>query len=265
MYADLYTPLPDADAYLERIGISRPQSPTAEFLDELVYAHQRSVPFENLDVYEHHLEPSLGIADLFEKVVVRKRGGYCFELNALFASLLASLGFHVQPAFARVLIRRTDYPLISHRANIVNVSGSPLLVDVGFGGPMPGFAPELADGFSRAEHGQAFTVHSRGSFWWDIGFTGNTATYTGKENIVLSVCAMPAEEHDFIPLSYYQSQNPQSAFRQNRMANIRTADGAIDLRNLTFTEYRSGKRSAREIAEDEVGRLLAERFGIVGW
>ena len=94
----LYEPLPSVEAYLARIGIDGAKEPTLAFLDELVYAHQCSVPFEDLDICEKHAEISLDIAALFDKIVTRRRGGYCFEQNALFASLLRALGSRCRPA-----------------------------------------------------------------------------------------------------------------------------------------------------------------------
>ncbi|MBQ9041804.1 MAG: arylamine N-acetyltransferase [Eggerthellaceae bacterium] len=260
MSEELYQPLPDVEAYLARIGIDQVKEPSPEFLDELIYAHQTHVPFDNLDVYAKGLNPSLAIADLFDKIVVRKRGGYCFEMNAAFGALLKALGFDVRPCMARVLLRPIPYPLISHRANFVTIDGKTYLADVGFGGPMAPFAPLVEDGATRTEDGHTFTLHRSAHSWWDVGYTGSKE----EERIVLSVCALRVGEEDFIPLSFYQAQFPESVFRLNRMANIKTEDGAYDLRNMTYTEFRGGEKTVRELeSEDEVTRLLEEKFGIV--
>ena len=261
MSEELYEPLPDLDAYLERIGITHTKTPSREFLDELIYAHQHSVPFDNLDVCEKGLVPSLGIADLFDKIVVRKRGGYCFERNALFGALLKALGFDVRPCMARVLLRPIPYPLISHRANIVTLDGKRYYADVGFGGPQPTFAPLIEDGASRTECGQTFTLHRTGHSWWEVGYQGTKE----EERRVLRVCTLVVGEEDFIPLSFFQAQNPQSVFKLNRMANIKTEDGALDLRNNTYTVFAGDQKTAREVADDELDSLLAEKFGIVDW
>ena len=259
MSEELYEPLPDIDAYLTRIGISHAKEPTLEFLDELIDAHQHAVPFDNLDVHTKGLTPSLGIADLFEKIVNRKRGGYCFELNAAFNALLRGLGFDSRPVMARVLLRPVPYPLISHRANVVTIDGRDYLADVGFGGPMASFAPLMEDSASRTEGSRTFTLHKRNDYWWEVGYTGSKA----EESIVLRVCTMPVGEEDFIPLSFYQANNPESVFRLNRMANIKTANGAFDLRNNTFTEYHDNEKAVSEIDEADIPALLQEKFGIV--
>ena len=251
--------LPDIEAYLARIGVSHTAEPTLEFLDELIDAHQHAVPFDNLDVHTKGLTPSLAITDLFDKIVNRKRGGYCFELNAAFNALLRGLGFDSRPAMARVLLRPDPSPLISHRANIVAIEGRNYLADVGFGGPMASFAPLMEDGASRTEGLHTFTLHERDEFWWEVGYTGSKA----DERIVLRVCTMPVGEEDFIPLSFYQANNPESVFRLNRMANIKTADGALDLRNNTYTEFHGTEKNVFEFAEDNIPALLQEKFDIV--
>ena len=257
----LYAPIPNLDAYLARIGIEKAKPLTTEFLDELIYAHQHSVPFDNLDVYEKGLVPSLGIADLYDKVVVRKRGGYCFELNALFGALLKALGFEVQPCMARVLLRPIPYPLISHRANIVSINNKRYLADVGFGGPQPTFAPLIEDGASRTEEGKTFTLHRVAHSWWEVGYQGSKE----EERAVLRICMLAVGEEDFVPLSFFQAQNPDSVFRNTRMVNIKTADGALDLRNNTYTVFAGAEKTSREIADDELDQLLSEKFSITNW
>ncbi len=261
MSEELYAPIPDLDAYLARIGIAEAKAPTAAFLDALIYAHQHTVPFDNLDVFAKGLTPSLAIADLFDKIVVRKRGGYCFELNALFGALLKALGFEVRPCMARVLLRPIPYPLISHRANIITIDGKRYFADVGFGGPQPTFAPLIEDGASRTEEGQTFTLHRVAHSWWEVGYQGTKE----EERSVLRICMLAVGEEDFVPLSFYQANFEGSVFRNTRMVNIKTADGALDLRNDTYTVFAGGQKTSREITEDELDQLLEEKFGIANW
>ena len=89
------------DAYLDRIGASRPGRPTADGLQKLHAAHLLAVPFENLSI--HLGEPiRLDEDGLFDKLVARNRGGFCYELNGAFAALLSGLDFDVTLLAARV-------------------------------------------------------------------------------------------------------------------------------------------------------------------
>src|SRR5205085_8232372 len=92
---------PRVQAYLDRIGYDGPTEPGLITLTGLQRAHMLSVPFENLDV---HLGRRLVLdpAANFEKIVGRRRGGWCFELNGLFGWLLEQLGFDVTLLGSRV-------------------------------------------------------------------------------------------------------------------------------------------------------------------
>src|SRR5688500_2931419 len=97
----------DVNAYLNRIGYQGPLEPSAQTLRDLHVAHLRTVPFENLSIHSH--EPIvLDDAALFEKVVQRRRGGFCYELNGLFTALLRSLGFEVEMLSAAVARPRSE-------------------------------------------------------------------------------------------------------------------------------------------------------------
>jgi N-hydroxyarylamine O-acetyltransferase len=118
--------------YLKRIGAQRPTGPTQEALNDLHTRHQLAVPFENLSI--HLGEPiTLGEESLFEKIVLRRRGGFCYELNGAFARLLGALGFPVSYLAAGVFGEGgTVSPLFDHMVLGVQ-AGGPWLADVGFG------------------------------------------------------------------------------------------------------------------------------------
>ena len=92
----------DIDAYFQRIGYQGERSPTLETLRFLHRAHMQSVPFENLNI--GHGWPIVTTEEaLFRKIVSGRRGGFCYELNGLFAALLRALGFDVTLLSARVV------------------------------------------------------------------------------------------------------------------------------------------------------------------
>ena len=121
-------------AYLDRIAVARPR-----VLDEAAFrilhrAHQMAVPFENLSI--HLAEPiSLDEDDLLGKIITRRRGGFCYELNGAFALLLLALGAQVERVAARVYGDGRLSPPFDHLALVVRLAdgGGPWLADVGFG------------------------------------------------------------------------------------------------------------------------------------
>lgn len=123
----------DVDRYLARIKIGQTKPPSLPFLTRLMEAHLKSVPFENLDILLGR-NISLEVSRVYEKVVEKNRGGYCFELNGLFAWLLRELGFQVDLVSAHVFEKKTGLfgPEFDHLALLVHLDRV-YLVDVGFG------------------------------------------------------------------------------------------------------------------------------------
>src|SRR2546421_10050322 len=139
----------DIQAYLQRIDYTGPLVPSAKTLRLLQVAHLRTVPFENLSI--HSGEPIVLDDDaLFEKIVSRRRGGFCYELNGLFAALLRALGFDVAMLSAQVADAQGTFgPDFDHMTLLVN-QDERWLADVGFGDSFS--EPLLLD--SRQEQGQ---------------------------------------------------------------------------------------------------------------
>src|SRR6188768_1544673 len=134
-------PAMDLAAYFQRIGYRGRYQPNFALLSALTAAHTQSIPFENLDVLlglPIALEPDA----LFQKLVVDRRGGYCFEQNGLFLEVLRELGFQVTPISARVRLQRPrDFtPPRTHVFLRVELGGESWLTDVGVGG-LPMSAP----------------------------------------------------------------------------------------------------------------------------
>jgi N-hydroxyarylamine O-acetyltransferase len=122
----------DLDAYGRRIGLAGTLAPTRECLDRLIASHAAAIPFENIEVLAHHV-PRLDLQGLQDKLVRRRRGGYCFEQNTLFRAVLQAIGFDVRPMEARI---RSGVPADvvtarTHLATRVTLDGVAYVVDVG--------------------------------------------------------------------------------------------------------------------------------------
>src|SRR5271169_1958548 len=122
----------DVEAYLQRIEYGGPRQPSAACLRALHRQHLFTVPFENLDIPLGN-PISLDLAQLYDKIVVRRRGGFCYELNGLFCELLTAMGFQVQMLSARVCRAAGGFgPEFDHMLLKVELE-EPWLADVGFG------------------------------------------------------------------------------------------------------------------------------------
>ena len=123
----------DLQAYLQRIGYDGGLDPTVETLTALHRAHVLSIPFENLDILLGR-PIRLDLASLQAKLVRDRRGGYCFEQNALFAAVLEHLAFDVTGLAARVTMGEERTTPRTHMILAVDIAGTRWLADVGFGG-----------------------------------------------------------------------------------------------------------------------------------
>ena len=252
MYEELYAPLPDAAAYLKRIGLAREKpEPTAAWLDRLVHAQLTHIPFDDMDVWGRGDTPSLAIADIFDKIVVRHRGGYCFELNSLFCAFLRALGFDAY-VVAVHLLREDFVPPPAHCAVICTIDGEKWFSDVGFGGPVPDGCVKY-DG--AVYHG--YRVVRDGEYHClELMKDG------GAQRIMLyrDASILPV---DMIPMNFHVSQRPGSLFRNVLNVNLRLPDGGVWLLDRKFSLHSATERIEREIRDqDDLRQVLTQYFGI---
>ncbi|WP_239152234.1 arylamine N-acetyltransferase family protein [Virgisporangium aurantiacum] len=234
--------------YLDHLGVER-GSPTLALLSELQERHLHVVPFENLSVHlgeEIVLEP----VALVDKIIERRRGGFCYELNGAFAALLTALGYSVELLAARV----KDGPLFDHLALRVDVDGEPWLVDVGFG-RFTHRPIRLDVRTPQADPGGTFTVSERDHGDLAIDRDGEPE-YT--------VETRPRVLDDFGPTCWYQRTSPRSHFTRSLVCTRLTGTGRITLSGRELIRTGAGGRDQRVLETDaEVLAAYHEHFGIV--
>lgn len=245
----------DITTYLERIGYVGSKEPTAETLAALQYAHLLSVPFENLSIHVH--EPiRLEEESLFEKIVVRKRGGFCYELNILFAALLTALGYQVRLLSAEVAGADGEFsPPFDHLMLRVDLA-EPWLVDVGFGDTFR--HPLLLD--SRDTQPQPM-----GSYRLQQSGTYTMLEELSDDRWVSQYRFEPATHHreEFIPRCEFQQTSPESHFTQRRVCTLATPEGRLTLSDHRFITTHGRVRTERPIEnEADFQEVLATVFHI---
>ena len=147
----------DLDAYRRRIGFAGALAPTRDCLAQLILAHAAAIPFENIEVLARRV-PRLDLAGLQDKMIRRRRGGYCFEQNTLFRGVLQAIGFDAQPMEARI---RSGVPADvvtarTHLATRVALDGVDRMVDVGCSTVAPLAPLVLASREEQAAHGGVY-------------------------------------------------------------------------------------------------------------
>ena len=259
MYESMNQSIPDIGEYLARIGLSAVPSPTLDGLNDLIWAHQTHVPFEDLNTSWLGRPVSLEIPALYDKVVLRRRGGYCYELNALFTRLLLDLGFDARSVFCRVVRGRDFLPPCAHRGIVVALDGGLYFCDVGFGGPMPAGALEIADGAGGDVRGETFRIDRFDDYWWTL----SRDTSAGVREAVLQFNTFPQTPQEFIAANMKSALDPESIFVKQVLVNLRTGDGALSITDDTFTIRSSGESRTTTIEDEHaLRRILKDYFGI---
>jgi len=259
-YSEYFKKIENVDGYFERIGLKKGEKipVTREGLDKLVLAHVSNVPFENLDIYEHGIKPDLSVDALYDKIVIKRRGGYCFEQNALFMSLLETLGFDVFPVGARVSRGDFDFKRLSHRATIATIEGVRYLCDVGFGGPVVCGALPVDDNSPYELQGDVFSVEQYDQ--------KNKILIRHKDGDREPIYIFAPEQFfilDFVALSFFMAGSSDSNFTKKRMANLRTDQGSVSIDDNIFRSRENGVLSERVLnSEAELEEILKSRFGL---
>jgi len=242
-------------AYLNRIGVPRPAAVGAAELRTLHRAHQTRVPFENLSI--HLAEPiSLDPGALLEKIVERRRGGFCYELNGAFALLLEALGAGVTRVAARVHGDAGFGPPFDHLALVVRpADGSgPWLADVGFGSHS--VYPLRFD--SRAEQDDpAARFRLADTPDADVDVHKN-----GQPQYRIEPRARALD--DFGPTCWYQQTSPRSHFTAGTICSRLTEDGRVSISDRTLIRTSGESRTEEALPGDEaVLAAYRDHFGII--
>lgn len=202
-------------SYLARLEITEPVQNDLNSLNRLLFAQLTHIPFDSLDVWGAGLCPSLKLNDIYEKIVEKGRGGYCFELNTLFRSLLNALGFDAYQAVAFILNPDGTPQPPAHNVILCNLNDTRYFLDVGYGGPVPYQALELKEGIQ-----DGFLLKKE-----DIWYV-HRITEEGQRPLT-AFRDVPVTVNELIPLNFFISQKPDIHFRHMIHLSKRNADGSI--------------------------------------
>jgi N-hydroxyarylamine O-acetyltransferase len=240
------------ESYLRRLDARVYDAPSLHTLRDLMGRHLQTVPFENLDIVHRRRNP-LSTDGVLDKVVIRRRGGFCYELNEAFGALLTHLGFSLRRIEARVWNdeRQQFGAPFDHLALIVSLPEGDFLVDVGFGdnnrAPM-----RLPEDTLTDISGTYSLAPSTGEFW------------------LLSRLGKPLYEMDlkgqslsaFEPMYSYHQTSPESVFSRGLICTRATPFGRITLSRDRLIIADGATR--RETKITDLARALAEHFGVTG-
>jgi N-hydroxyarylamine O-acetyltransferase len=242
----------DARACLDRIGYGGPLAPTAGTLRVLHRRHLLTVPFENLDISlgrEIVLDPERFV----DKIVRRHRGGFCYELNGSFASLLMALGFRMTLLSARVAneegIASKEFDHLTLRVDLEE----PWLADVGFGDNF--LEPlRLASGIEQQDSAGSFRLIDAGL---------ERLEPDGSWRLQYRFSLEPRRLAEFAGMCHYHQTSPDSHFTCNRICSLATPDGRITLSGMRLIVTSHSRTEEQMLGTETDWRsALRDHFGI---
>ncbi|MBW0013376.1 arylamine N-acetyltransferase [Mycobacterium sp.] len=252
----------DLQAYFDRIEYRGVPEPNLAALQDLVTAHLETIPFENLDPLMGMPVDDLSPKALVDKLVHRRRGGYCYEHNGLMGYVLAEVGFRVRWLGGRVVwMRPPDAPVPAQAHTLLTVtfpgSRGSYLVDVGFGGQTPTSPIRIETGtVQQTTHGP-YRLEDRGD-----GLVLQ-ALVRGEWSPLYEFATRTEPAIDRNVGSWFVSTHPASEFVTALMAARITDEARLNLRGRDLTIHRAD--ASEKIRLDDAGAVvdaLIDRFGI---
>ena len=243
--------------YLARIGYRGPVAPTLEVLAALQAAHIAAIPFEAIDALTG-AGVDIGADAVDAKLIGQRRGGYCFEQNALFLRVLRAIGFEAEGLLGRVRWMLPDDAPPTPRTHMVvrvTLRGRRWLADVGFGAAVPPQPLAMDREEAQPTRHESYRVVRQGAEWQvALSIEGEWRTLYRIEDV-------PPPAIDYELGNWYTSAHPDSHFRHQLIAARTTAEARYGLRdNRLTTRLADGRIDRRYLTADEIARVLSEIF-----
>lgn len=244
--------------FFQRIGMD-PDTPvemTVDFLGKVQLHCVLNIAYENLDILENkplQLTPDA----LYDKIVHRCRGGYCFELNGLLTHMLREMGFEVSERFARFLRGEPEVPMRRHRVTIVHMPDGDYLCDIGVGLIAPRLPLRIEENTVQEQNGETYRFTKdahHGWILWDL--------YRGQWREYICFSDDRVFDVDFLQPSFYCEQHPDSPFNKEYMLAIKTEAGrrTIDGRCYKVFEGEELVHIEENISDERLNSLFENEF-----
>jgi len=250
------------DNYFERIGYTGPRTPTLEVLKAIHRLHPRAIPFENLNPLTRRAV-KLDLESVEKKLVDDRRGGYCFEQNALLANVLVELGFQVTPLIGRVLWGREPdaVPPRTHMVLRIDVDNEAWIADVGFGSVTLTSPVRLTPGLAQRTDLGIFRLAdaSHDALYLEVQARDQTWSRVYRFDL------HPVEWIDYETSNWYTSTSPEAIFANNLIVCRVLDDTRLALLNDQLNERAADGcivREQRLASADELAACLHDRFGL---
>lgn len=244
---------------LSRLGLAMPEQlrPTKELLFSIQYQFTQTVPYENIDILRG-IPLSLEEGDLYDKIVTRHRGGYCFEINGFLGMLLRSIGYDVIDYMARYLRGETEIPMRRHRVLIVTCDdGAKYICDAGIGQSAFRYPLPFIEGNEDHQCGEIYRLDRDDFYGWVI-----SDWHHGAWRRFYGFTEEPQLNIDYVMPSFWCEKHPDSPFTSAYMLSIKTPDGRKTLDGNGFRVFAGEDVTETTLSDAEIPEVLDTVFGI---
>lgn len=246
----------EPNRYLQRIGFEAKPEATKEVLFQLQKNHLLHIPFENLDIH-YGTEIVLDPARIYTKIILNKRGGFCYELNSLFCALLTHIGFDARLVSGKVHVEAERYgPEFDHMAIVVQLEGRLYLVDVGFG--KFSCAPlEITPDLLQEDENGVFVIEKLNAVDYRVSRIEHSVK---TPEYIFSL--QERQLNEFEAMCRFHQSSAESHFTKSKVVSIATADGRITLNDASYKITRDGHTETGVFEEGKFEEHLQQFFGM---
>ncbi|QUW22421.1 arylamine N-acetyltransferase [Sporosarcina sp. Marseille-Q4063] len=245
----------DIELYLKRFHALSFKEVSLQNLGEIQNLHLEHIPFENLDVIRR-IPIYLNLKTIYEKIVMKHRGGYCYEVNGLFHALLCELGYDAHLVSATVLRQTGEWAKAdTHAAILVNLE-EPYLVDVGFGAACPRL-PVPLNGDKKVDVNAAYTITQINDRQFDLVYESDK-----EQRTLYRFNNEPKNLLDFHEGCVFNQVSKDSSFTHHDVITKATPTGRVTLTDQTLTIIENDLREKVNLSESEKQQTLRDIFNI---
>lgn len=244
-----------------RIGMD-PDTPieySVDFLGQIQQSCVTSIAYENLSILQK-CPLDLSPEGIYDKIITRGQGGYCFELNGLLSFMLKEMKFAVTERFSRFLRGETSIPMRRHRITVVTLEDGDYMMDIGVGQVAPRSPLKIEAGLIQVQGQETYKFEKdlvHGWILYDLHL-GHWREYICFTDDV-------AYDVDFLQPSFFCEAHPDSVFNKAPMLAIKTSDGRCTIDGQTYKVFRGDELLSIEenISDDRMNELLHQVFKLL--
>jgi N-hydroxyarylamine O-acetyltransferase len=251
--------------FRNRIGIPEHQKVTFETLDDVLAKTAKTIPFENLCIINKQTY-NITEENVINKILVKKEGGLCYELNSLFYLFLIENGFHASLSRGVVYDHVAQhFPTLgrTHVAILCIHKEQTYLIDTGFGGNLP-LKPVPLTGETVTSSNGEFRIKKAKSEYGDYVFE-QKLKYKDKDwkiGYAFDSQETITDISEFQEIQKIIAEHPESPFNKNALITRLTDNGNITLTNTSFTQWANGSPTKSPINETSFRNHLKQYFGM---